>query len=167
MVLGRSFAFTAAVRQHLKLDTRHLDSLLGSMEGRGSGTRHSSVHEIERQSAPGATGEADTLGRFAPASGAGAAVGETVILLHPPLPLVGVSMETTRECQQNDSFADGQAGARKSSEMTLEELGDDTRARVRRRHRAEAEASRARLAVQVSHGLQLQSLWRIPTAAVG
>ena len=25
--------------------------------------------------------------------------GKTVILLHPPLPLVGVSIETTRECQ--------------------------------------------------------------------
>ena len=29
------------------------------------------------------------------------AVGETVILLHPPLPSVGVSIETVRECQQN------------------------------------------------------------------
>ena len=35
------------------------------------------------------------------------AVGEAVILLHPPLPSVGVSMETTRECQQNDSPAAG------------------------------------------------------------
>ena len=35
------------------------------------------------------------------------AVGETVILLHPPLPLVGVSIETMRERQQNDSLADG------------------------------------------------------------
>ena len=33
--------------------------------------------------------------------------GETVILLHPPLPLVGVSTETMRECQQNASLADG------------------------------------------------------------
>ena len=35
------------------------------------------------------------------------AVGETVILLHPALSLVGVSIETMRECQQNDSLADG------------------------------------------------------------
>ena len=35
------------------------------------------------------------------------AVGEAVTLLHPPLPLVGVSIETTRGCQQNDSPADG------------------------------------------------------------
>ena len=35
------------------------------------------------------------------------AVGETVILLHPPLPLVGVSIWMQRECQQNDSFANG------------------------------------------------------------
>ena len=35
------------------------------------------------------------------------AIGETVILLHPPLPLVVVSIETMRECQQNDSLADG------------------------------------------------------------
>ena len=33
--------------------------------------------------------------------------GETVILLHPPLPLVGVSIETMRECQQSDSLVDG------------------------------------------------------------
>ena len=36
------------------------------------------------------------------------AVGEnSVILLHPPLPLAGVSIETMRECQQNDSLTDG------------------------------------------------------------
>ena len=38
---------------------------------------------------------------------AGAAVGETVILLHPPLPLVAVSIAMERERQQNDSLADG------------------------------------------------------------
>ena len=36
------------------------------------------------------------------------AVSETVILLHPPLPLVGVSIAMERERQQNDSLADGQ-----------------------------------------------------------
>ena len=41
--------------------------------------------------------------------GALIAVGETVILLHPPLPLVGVSIVVERGCQQNDSLADGQA----------------------------------------------------------
>ena len=41
---------------------------------------------------------------------AGLAVGETVILLHPPLTLVGVSIGIKRECQQNDSLADGKAG---------------------------------------------------------
>ena len=35
------------------------------------------------------------------------AVGETVILLHPPLPLAGVSIAMERERQQNDSLADG------------------------------------------------------------
>ena len=35
------------------------------------------------------------------------AIGETVILLHPPLPLVGVSIDMARECQQFDSLADG------------------------------------------------------------
>ena len=35
------------------------------------------------------------------------AVGETVILLHPLLPLVGVSIVMERERQQNDSLADG------------------------------------------------------------
>ena len=37
---------------------------------------------------------------------------ETVILLHPPLPLVGVSMVMERGCQQNDSLVNGyHAGA--------------------------------------------------------
>ena len=35
------------------------------------------------------------------------AVGETVILLHPPLPLVSVSIGTKRVCHQNDSLANG------------------------------------------------------------
>ena len=35
------------------------------------------------------------------------AVGETVILLHPPLPLVGVPIGMERERQQNDSLANG------------------------------------------------------------
>ena len=35
------------------------------------------------------------------------AVGETVSLLHPPLPLVGVSMGIERGCQHNGSLADG------------------------------------------------------------
>ena len=35
------------------------------------------------------------------------AVDETVILLHPLLPLVGVSTVMERGCQQNDSLADG------------------------------------------------------------
>ena len=34
-------------------------------------------------------------------------VGETVILLHPPLPLSGVSIRMERERQQNDSLANG------------------------------------------------------------
>ena len=34
------------------------------------------------------------------------AVGETVILLHPPLPLVGVSIGLQKGRQQNDSLAD-------------------------------------------------------------
>ena len=37
--------------------------------------------------------------------GMGVAVGETVILLNTPLPLVGVSIETMMERQQNDSLA--------------------------------------------------------------
>ena len=41
---------------------------------------------------------------------AGLTVGETVILLHPPLPLVGVSVLMERERQQNDSLANGYAG---------------------------------------------------------
>ena len=35
------------------------------------------------------------------------AVGETVVVLHPPLPLVGVSIMMKRRCQQNDNLADG------------------------------------------------------------
>ena len=38
------------------------------------------------------------------------AVDETVILLHPPLPLVGASIVMERQCQQYDrSLVDGQA----------------------------------------------------------
>ena len=37
----------------------------------------------------------------------GLAAGETVILLHPHLPLVGASTVMERRCQQNDSLADG------------------------------------------------------------
>ena len=35
------------------------------------------------------------------------AIGETVILLHSPLPLLGVSIAIKRGCHQNDSLADG------------------------------------------------------------
>ena len=35
------------------------------------------------------------------------AVCETVILLHPPLPLVGISIGIKRGCHQNDSLANG------------------------------------------------------------
>ena len=41
------------------------------------------------------------------------AVGETSgILLHPPLPLAGVSMVMKRGCQHNHSIADGQVPGR-------------------------------------------------------
>ena len=44
----------------------------------------------------------------APAAGrARIAVGETVVLPHPPLPLVDVSVVMERGCQQIDSLADG------------------------------------------------------------
>ena len=39
--------------------------------------------------------------------GVNLAVGETVILLQPPLPLVGVSIGKERERQHNDSLANG------------------------------------------------------------
>ena len=35
------------------------------------------------------------------------AIDETVILLHPPLPLVGVPIVMERGCQQNDSLVNG------------------------------------------------------------
>ena len=35
------------------------------------------------------------------------AISETVILLHPPLPIVGVSIGMERERQQNDSLVNG------------------------------------------------------------
>ena len=46
-------------------------------------------------------------------SGRRVAVGETVILLHPPLPLVGVVIWINRGCHQNDSLADGYRRASK------------------------------------------------------
>ena len=39
--------------------------------------------------------------------GLGVAIGETVVLLTLPLPVLGVSIDMARECQQNDSLADG------------------------------------------------------------
>ena len=36
------------------------------------------------------------------------AVDQTLILLHPPLPLVGASTVMERKCQQNDSLANGE-----------------------------------------------------------
>ena len=48
-----------------------------------------------------------TARRLTYAEAAAVAVGETVILLHPPLPLVGISIETRMERQQNDCLADG------------------------------------------------------------
>ena len=38
---------------------------------------------------------------------AAVAVGETVIVLHPPLPFAGVSIGIKRGCHQNNSLADG------------------------------------------------------------
>ena len=61
--MGQSFAFTTAIRHHLKLDTAQLAVLLDSLELRANG-RGSSVHEIESASEPGATGESDTSGQL-------------------------------------------------------------------------------------------------------
>ena len=51
--------------------------------------------------------DAFACGAAASESRARWAVGETVILLTSPLPLVGVSIVMERGCQQNDSLADG------------------------------------------------------------
>ena len=40
---------------------------------------------------------------------AATAIDKTAILLHPPLPLVGVSIRMARGCQWDDSLVDGQA----------------------------------------------------------
>ena len=63
------------------------------------------------------------LGRRQPARTARVAVGETVILLHPPLPSVGVSIETMGECQQIDSLANGQARTARSACRRSQPLG--------------------------------------------
>ena len=51
-------------------------------------------------------GLGEWAGRFVE-HGVGVAVGETVILLHPPLLLVVLSIGMERGYQQNDSLADG------------------------------------------------------------
>eukprot|EP01052_Picozoa_sp_SAG31_P020471 SAG31_NODE_1541_length_7951_cov_263.159959_3_plen_209_part_00 len=119
--VDRAFSFTAACRHHVRLDTTHLDALLGSLENHSRGSRTSSVHEIEQQPTQGATGEADTPGKFASVSG---------------------------------------PDARRARDMTLDELTEDTRARVRRRRRVEAEALRARLAAsaKLSETIRLSRL---------
>ena len=55
----------------------------------------------------------------------GLAPDETVILLHPPLPLVGVSIVMERERQQNDSHVDDQVG-RLLSVLRTKGLYDET-----------------------------------------
>ena len=77
----------------------------------GSKTTHTIIytrhHTQGTKTCRGALGRG--LSRLVGRSGdaAGLAVDETVIVLHPPLPLVGKSIVMERERQQNDSLADG------------------------------------------------------------
>ena len=48
---------------------------------------------------------------------------ETVILLQPPLPLVGGSIGIERGCQQTDSFVRGYPGLRRSLCLLLHDAG--------------------------------------------
>ena len=60
----------------------------------------------DRRSACGSTGRrcrTARSGTMAERLATAGAVVLTVVLLHPPLPLVGVSMRQERECQQNNS----------------------------------------------------------------
>ena len=70
--------------------------------------KYGSDYLVEKYAKPTILGDK----RFAlaisePYAGRLAAVGETVILLHPPLPSVGVSIRINRGCHQNASLADG------------------------------------------------------------
>ena len=107
------------------------------------------------------------------------AVGETVILLlHPPPPSAGVSIGMERGCQQNDmSLADGLIQAdpnNPKSTMTCDgkalEAGKPSEAIVVDAAKGAVVkvevTSEDKRTKQVSRGLQLHSLWIIPTAAV-
>ena len=58
--------------------------------------------------------------------GAPAAPDETVILLHPPLPLVGLSIAMERERQQNDSLANGNANPEPTEDPGYDQSEPDT-----------------------------------------
>ena len=66
-----------------------------------------SAHRCRPHPEPWASTAASAARRPISTHGARLAVGETVILLHPPLPLVGASVGKERGCQQNGSLADG------------------------------------------------------------
>ena len=80
----------------------------------------------------------------------GAAIGETVIPLHPPLPLVGVSIAMERERQQNGSLAYGYLGA----------LGRDQHPEPPQPLRQAA----TQLCSQSHSGVTLESLWSAQSA---
>ena len=77
------------------------DSLAAAAAAAGAGEL-----SLLRYAIAGLIDASAALGRD-PALRAELAVGETVILLHPPLTLVGVSIAMERGRQQNDSLADG------------------------------------------------------------
>ena len=88
-------------------------ALKGSESTRGKAPRQSMTSVLSDKCPPTHLGRAGSdplrvLARGRRRScGLVAAVGETVILLHPPLPLVGVPIAMERERQQNDSLANG------------------------------------------------------------
>ena len=78
----------------------------GAISREGSGNIRQR-HCLSREDSE-AQGERQCLSRYLlPTSAPDLAVDETVIPLHPPLPLAGVSIVMERERQQNDSLVGG------------------------------------------------------------
>ena len=108
-----------------------------------------------------------------------------LILLHPPPPLVGASIVMWRERQHNDRTPAGGAQAtqqvvpgRKAGRPPAPKAPAPKAGRPPAPKDAAAKAAAVKAAAakkiakkpavrKVSHGLQLRSLWRIPTVAVG
>ena len=120
---------------------------------RRGAAHHRAVRQLARRVDPGAR----------PRHQLGLAVGETGILLQPPLHSAGASVWTERGCQQNDSLADGQPGLPQPGpgpfRWAPERLKSCSRHKPARRRRSTCSACRPSFSRVHSNGLRLVQPW--------